>query len=142
MVDENYIQHNPFVPTGRAAFVSLLPKLRQHRSQIENIRMLQDGSYIVMHHQWKNATPFGKDEMVAFHIIRFDEAGLIAEHWSVNTERTSPNSSGRTLIDGETAIEDLEETETNRAKIVELFHQWTNGKGEALPSKVQRKVPW
>jgi predicted SnoaL-like aldol condensation-catalyzing enzyme len=124
MVDENYIQHNPFMPTGRAAFVSLLPKLKAHGSKIENVRMLQDGSYIIMHHVWKNATPFGKDEMAAFHIIRFDQAGLIAEHWNVMTEMTPANPSGRSLVDGETEIQDLDQTGRNKTQVVELFSRW------------------
>ena len=133
MVEENYIQHNPFVPTGRAAFISLLPKLKQYGSRIENQRMLQDGPYVVMHHVWKNATPFGKEELVAFHVVRFDKAGLIAEHWNVNTEPASPNLSGRTSVDGETTIGDRGETEHNKARIAELFGQWTSGKMGDLP---------
>ncbi len=128
MILEDYIQHNPFVPTGRAAFVSLLPKLKQHGSKIENVRMLQDGPFIAMHHVWKNAVPFGSNEMAAFHIIRFDSSGLIAEHWNVMSPLTSSNSSGRSLVDGETAIRDLIETESNKSKVVELFDLWTNGK--------------
>lgn len=38
MVCENYIQHNPLVPTGRAAFLALIPKLKEHNSKIQNIR--------------------------------------------------------------------------------------------------------
>ncbi|MCB0417981.1 MAG: nuclear transport factor 2 family protein [Bdellovibrionaceae bacterium] len=82
MVDENYIQHNPNVPTGRAAFLALIPKLQAHQTQIENIRILEDGDFVAMHHRWKNAWPLGGESLVAFHVIRFDSAGLIAEHWS------------------------------------------------------------
>jgi predicted SnoaL-like aldol condensation-catalyzing enzyme len=114
-VDENYIQHNPRVPTGRAAFVSLLPKLKQHGSKIENKRMIQDGPYIAMHHVWKNAIPFGGNEMAAFHIIRFDSAGLIAEHWNV----MSPLA--QSPVEGETDIKDLIETEANKTQVINLF---------------------
>jgi 2-polyprenyl-6-methoxyphenol hydroxylase-like FAD-dependent oxidoreductase/predicted SnoaL-like aldol condensation-catalyzing enzyme len=115
LVDENYIQHNPRVPTGRAAFVSLLPKLKQHGSKIENKRMIQDGPYIAMHHVWKNAIPFGGNEMAAFHIIRFDSAGLIAEHWNV----MSPLA--QSPVEGETDIKDLIETEANKTQVINLF---------------------
>lgn len=84
MVDENYIQHNPFVPTGRAAFLALIPKLKAFGSKINNIRMLEEGRHVVMHHEWVNAEPFGHGERaVAFHIIRFDDRALIVEHWNV-----------------------------------------------------------
>lgn len=116
MVEVNYIQHNPNVPSGRAAFISFLPKLKEHGSQIQNIRMLEDGPYIIMHHLWQNAAPFGADEMVAFHIIRFDENGLIAEHWNVAIEKFS-----RSLYEGETEIRELEKTLENKEIIAELF---------------------
>lgn len=125
MVEEDYIQHNPFVPTGRAAFLSLLPKLKQHGSQIHNARIVHDGHFVAMHHHWTNATPFGKDEMVAFHVIRFNASGRIAEHWNVNGEKCGPNPSGRSLIDGATTIEDLEKTQANKAIIAELFRGLT-----------------
>ncbi|MEQ1876652.1 MAG: nuclear transport factor 2 family protein [Bdellovibrionia bacterium] len=133
MVDENYIQHNPFVPTGRAAFVSLLPKLKAHGSKIENKRMLQDGPYIAMHHVWKNAAPFGKNEMAAFHIIRFDKAGLIAEHWNVMTELVSQAS-----VDGETEINDVERTEKNKSIVSEFFGLWTDGTTKAQYDALSR----
>ncbi len=135
MVDENYIQHNPFVPTGRAAFISLLPKLREHGSKIQNFRMFQDGAYIVMHHLWTNARPFGADEMVAFHILRIDHRGLIAEHWNAMTDATL--RSRTSLIGGQTEIRDLEKTEMNRSKIVDLFSE--NRRNEKLDIDIQRQ---
>jgi predicted SnoaL-like aldol condensation-catalyzing enzyme len=121
MVCEDYIQHNPHVPTGRAAFIALFPRLKKNNTKIENVRIFQDGSHVVMHHLWKNAVPFGAEEKVAFHIIRFDHGELIAEHWSVMMDNAVRNPSGRSLIDGQTKIEDLNDTNENKAKVVELF---------------------
>lgn len=121
LVREDYIQHNPRVSTGREAFLALLPQLKNFGTKIDNIRIFQDGAYVVMHHHWRNAAPFGADEKVAFHIIRFDQRGLIAEHWSVMTDVAPLNPSGRSLIDGSTIIEDLTNTESNKARIVALF---------------------
>lgn len=121
MVHEDYIQHNPKVPSGRAAFIAMIPKLKTYGSKIENIRMLEDDNYIIMHHKWINAIPFGFDETAAFHIIRFDNTGLIAEHWNVMSEMGSPNVSGRSLLDGKVKISDLKKTEINKSKIIELF---------------------
>ncbi|WP_103863556.1 nuclear transport factor 2 family protein [Aquimarina sp. I32.4] len=126
MVHEGYIQHNPKVPSGRAAFISMIPKLKAYGSKIENIRMLEDGNHIIMHHKWINAIPFGFDETAAFHIIRFDNTGLIAEHWNVMTEMGLPNASDRSLLDGKTEINDLNKTEMNKSKIIELFNLLTN----------------
>lgn len=122
MVREDYIQHNPRVPTGRAAFLALFPRLKEHGTKIENIRIFQDGSHVIMHHLWKNAVPFGADEKVAFHIIRFGDDDLIAEHWSVMTDPAPLNPSGRSLIDGPREIEDLDATDENKARVAELFN--------------------
>lgn len=113
MVCENYIQHNPMVPTGRAAFLALIPKLKDHNTKIQNLRIFQDGTHVIMHHLWKNATPFGAQEKIAFHVIRFDPRGLIAEHWSVMTDTAR--------IDGATEVTDLEKTETNKDLVVKHF---------------------
>jgi predicted SnoaL-like aldol condensation-catalyzing enzyme len=124
MVHENYIQHNPKVPTGREAFVDLLPKLKEFGSKIENIRMLEHDPYIIMHHRWQNAEPFGAKETAAFHVIRFDDDGLIAEHWNVMTPLLPPNPSGRSLLDGERQITDLDQTNENIRITREMFQKW------------------
>jgi hypothetical protein len=64
---------------------SSLPVLKEHGTHAENVRMFVDGNYVFMHNIWKNAKPFGADEMVAFDIIRVDENGKVAEHWDAMT---------------------------------------------------------
>lgn len=120
MVDENYIQHNPFVPTGRAAFLALIPKLKAHGSKIKNIRILEDGQHVIMHHQWQNAAPFGHEKMAAFHIIRFDERSLIAEHWNIMTKDAGDVS----LTEGPTQIEDQHLTEKHKELIAEQLRHF------------------
>ena len=115
MVTEGYIQHNPNVPSGREAFISFLPKLKEYQSKIQNFRMLSDGKYIIMHHQWHNAEPFGATSMVAFHIIRFNDFGKIAEHWNVISKDSS--------ISGVRDITDLNKTQLNKQEIVRKFKE-------------------
>lgn len=140
MVEANYIQHNPLVPNGRDAFLALLPVLKRHGSKIVNVRMLQDGPFIVMHHVWKNAQPFGHAELAAFHIIRIDESDLIAEHWSVMAELVGPNASGRTLVDGETEIRDLFKTDENKAVVAALFEEWAHENAICRLERLSRYV--
>lgn len=121
MVDPDYIQHNPRVPTGRAAFLAMIPKLRAHGSRILNRRILEDGRHVVMHHQWLNAAPFGHDRAVAFHVLRFDDQGRIAEHWNVMMRDASPGGPGSSLADGHAEITDREKTEENKARTSALF---------------------
>ncbi|MFW6371464.1 MAG: hypothetical protein ACOC10_09705 [Bacteroidota bacterium] len=49
LANADYIQHNPFLPTGLEPFIDLLPVLKEHGTYAENIRMFQDGDYVFMH---------------------------------------------------------------------------------------------
>ena len=127
LVHPDYIQHNPFIPTGRAAFIGLFPVLQEYGTQAVTSRMFQDGDFVIMHNTWKNAAPFGADEMISFNVLRLDENGLIAEHWDALMPNTPPNASGRSLIDGPTELTDLDKTEEHKAKVVALFEILING---------------
>jgi predicted SnoaL-like aldol condensation-catalyzing enzyme len=129
----DYIQHNPFIPTGLEPFIGLLPTLKEHGTHAENVRMFQDGNFVFMHNIWKNAKPFGADEMVAFDIIRVDENGKVAEHWDAMTVLVKETASGRTQTDGPTTVEDLDKTEANKALAVSLIEDVLMGKN---PNKI------
>jgi len=115
LANEDYIQHNPFIPTGLEPFIQMLPVLQENGTTAENIRMFQDGNYVFMHNIWRNAKPFGADEMVSFDIIRIDEDGKVAEHWDAMTPLVNETASGRTQTDGPTEATDLDKTEENKA---------------------------
>ena len=129
----DFIQHNPFVPTGLEPFIGLLPVLKENGTYAENVRMFQDGDYVFMHNIWHNAKPFGADEMVAFDIIRVDANGKVAEHWDAMTVLVKETASGRTQTDGPTMAEDLDQTEANKALAVSLIEDVLMGKN---PSKI------
>jgi predicted SnoaL-like aldol condensation-catalyzing enzyme len=127
----DYIQHNPFIPTGLEPFIELLPVLQDAGTTAENVRMFQDGDYVFMHNIWRNAAPFGADEMVAFDIIRVDENGKVAEHWDALQPLVSETVSGRTQTDGPTEVTDLDQTEANKALAVALIEDVLMGKDPA-----------
>lgn len=133
----DYIQHNPFVPTGLAPFIGLLPILKEHGTYAENVRMFEDGNYVFMHNIWHNAKPFGADEMVAFDIIRVDANGKVAEHWDAMTALIKETASGRTQTDGPTAVEDLDKTAANKALAVALIEDVLMGKN---PGKITEYI--
>lgn len=133
----DYIQHNPYVPTGLEPFIGLLPVLKEHGTYADNVRMFQDGNYVFMHNIWKNAKPFGADEMVAFDIIRVDENGKIAEHWDAMTNLVKETASGRTQTDGPTKVEDLDKTEANKALAKALVEDVLMGKN---PNKITEYI--
>lgn len=137
LANADYIQHNPFIPTGLEPFIQMLPVLQENGTTAENIRMFRDGNYVFMHNIWRNARPFGADEMVSFDIIRLDENGKVAEHWDAMTELVTETASGRTQTDGPVAATDLEKTEENKALAKALIEDILMGKN---PNKITEYI--
>lgn len=133
LANTDYIQHNPFIPTGLEPFIQMLPVLQENGTTAENIRMFQDGDYIFMHNIWRNAKPFGADEMVSFDIIRLDENGKVAEHWDAMTALVEETASGRTQTDGPKTPKDLEKTADNKALAKAMVEDILMGKN---PNKI------
>lgn len=113
---ENYIQHNPHVPTGIAPVLGFLPVLEKAQTKSTTHRMLQDGNFIVMHNSYINADAFGAPEVVTFDVWRM-ENGRVAEHWDAITPKVQTTKSGRSQVDGPTAITDLDKTEENKTLV-------------------------
>lgn len=133
LANPDYIQHNPFIPTGLEPFIDLLPVLAEAGTTAENIRMFEDGNYVFMHNIWRNAAPFGADTMVSFDIIRVDENGRVAEHWDALQPLVTETASGRTQTDGPTEVTDLDQTEANKALAVALVQDVLMGRD---PSRI------
>jgi predicted SnoaL-like aldol condensation-catalyzing enzyme len=133
LANADYIQHNPFLPTGLEPFIQMLPVLQENGTTAENIRMFQDGNYVFMHNIWRNAKPFGADEMVSFDIIRIDENGKVAEHWDAMTPLVTETVNGRTQTDGPIDVRDLDKTEANKALAKALVEDVLMGKN---PNKI------
>ncbi|MEN0049476.1 MAG: hypothetical protein AAF806_20620 [Bacteroidota bacterium] len=133
LANADYIQHNPFIPTGLEPFIQMLPILQENGTTAENVRMFQDGNYVFMHNIWRNAKPFGADEMVSFDIIRLDDNGKVAEHWDAMTALVKETVSGRTQTDGATIVEDLDKTTANKALAKSMVEDILMGKN---PNKI------
>ena len=133
LANANYIQHNPFIPTGLEPFIEMLPILQENGTTAENVRMFVDGNYVFMHNIWRNAQPFGAEEMVSFDIIRIDENGKVAEHWDAMTPLVKETASGRTQTDGPTEATDLDKTEANKALAKAMVEDILMGKN---PEKI------
>ncbi len=137
VANADYIQHNPFVPTGLDPFIELLPVLAEAGTTAENVRMFEDGNYVFMHNIWRNAAPFGGDELVSFDIIRVDENGKVAEHWDALQPLVAETASGRSQTDGPTEVTDLDKTEENKALAVALVEDVLMGKN---PEKITEYI--
>jgi predicted SnoaL-like aldol condensation-catalyzing enzyme len=91
---ESYIQHNPNVPSGRAAFVEFFSKLSAPRPIEDRIKaplvaMLADGDYVLL--AFAREYPDPKDATRRYSTTWFDmfrlENGKIAEHWDGATKQ-------------------------------------------------------
>ena len=133
LLAEGYIQHNLAYGTGRDAFVDSVAWLASApvKTTVNNIRAFEDGDKVFLQTVYNFA---GMGEQVAFDIFRFDEDGLIAEHWDNLAAKVDPNPSGHTQIDGYDNLEDLDKTEENREIIRNFLH-------DVMQNKAPEKTP-
>lgn len=95
---EGYIQHNPMVPTGRAAFQqffsSLVPRQQTVPDTIpELVTLIAEGNYVVLALVSHYPEPDGSSNTYTsthFDLFRIDK-GLIAEHWDSEQLRKGLN---------------------------------------------------
>lgn len=124
-----YIQHNPLAASGVDALKGLLGNLPgDPDGAFAPVRIIAEGDLVVTHSVYEN---FGPVPLVAFDVFRIDN-GKIVEHWdNMSPVAEQPNPSGRTQIDGETAVTDLDKTAENKA-LVEDFINRVLIKGEQV----------
>ena len=127
LLAEGYIQHNLSYGTGRDAFISSVEYLASApvKTTVKNIRAFEDGEKVFLQTVYNFA---GAEEQVAFDIFRFDENGLIAEHWDNLTSLAAPNPSNHTQIDGYMTVEDIDKTEENRTLVKNFLVDVMQGK--------------
>jgi predicted SnoaL-like aldol condensation-catalyzing enzyme len=79
-VGAEYIQHNPLVGDGKAAFIEYFNEMATDypEKSIEFARAVAEGDLVALHtHQrWPR-----NEEYVTMDFFRFDQGGKIVEHW-------------------------------------------------------------
>lgn len=122
MITDEYVQHNPFVPSGALGFIELLPVLREQDMRFTNHRLLADENYIVSHNAVENVPVTGHQNVVTFDVWRVED-GKLAEHWDNVTEHSTHKSpSGHTQVDGGKDIVDLDMTESNKTFVLDFVN--------------------
>jgi len=127
---DKYIQHNLGVADGLAGFGQLLQQLPEGSAKVNTVRAFEDGDFVFTHTEYNFFGP-----KIGFDIFRFED-GKIVEHWD-NLQETpaSPNPSGHNMIDGTTAIIDLDKTEESKSFVRNFVDDiLVNGRMEKLAS--------
>ncbi|WP_376097926.1 nuclear transport factor 2 family protein [Roseomonas sp. CCTCC AB2023176] len=96
-LSEDYRQHNPRVPDGRAAFVAVFSRILaanpQARSRI--VRSAADGDLVFLHvHSQSNPSDRGRAIVDIFRV----EGDRIVEHWDVIQEVPETAANGNTMF--------------------------------------------
>lgn len=115
--ESKYVQHNPRTGEGSPGLAELFARLAKTNPRVTFFRVFQDGDFAFAHNEYD----FNGVE-VAFEVFRF-EAGKAVEHWDNIQEIQPPNPSGRTMLDGDTEITDLDKTESNRELVREFVQR-------------------
>ncbi|WP_084797569.1 nuclear transport factor 2 family protein [Pseudonocardia sp. Ae706_Ps2] len=98
-VAENYIQHNPQVPNGRAAFVDTMgPYVKDSGVTFRIGRVVAEGDIVVVHAE--STEKDGKRSAIAdfFRV----EGGKIVEHWDVIQAIPGDTANGNPMVPGTT----------------------------------------
>jgi predicted SnoaL-like aldol condensation-catalyzing enzyme len=109
LIPEDYIQHNPTVPTGRE------PLMQFPAIEVTSYRILADRDFVATHscYQW------GGQPTAAFDVFRIND-GQLVEHWDVMQAVPTSSANGHTMFDGSSEITDLADTERNRTIVKEF----------------------
>ncbi|TCS55621.1 putative SnoaL-like aldol condensation-catalyzing enzyme [Primorskyibacter sedentarius] len=115
---EDIIQHNEMFANGIEAQKGVVGFLGGSGTfKADYVRVIADDDIVAVHARYEG---FGETALIAFDVFRVED-GKIAEHWDNLIPEAAPNPSGRTQIDGVTAITDLDKTEANKAKVEEFI---------------------
>lgn len=99
--------HNQYTLGNKGHFVENLMSRSIFTSR--NVkRIFQDGDYVFAHSEFSD-----HDEYIGFDVFRFKDDQII-EHWDNYQEKEPVNPSGRSMIDGTTEVEEMQNAKANK----------------------------
>jgi len=98
---ETYIQHNPHVPDGRDAFAGYLDYLAGEgiRFETDIAKTIAMGDFVLVHSRQINPAIEGDLGNGYMDMFRFNEDGLIVEHWDVEEAQTEASANGNGVFE-------------------------------------------
>ncbi|MCB4458394.1 nuclear transport factor 2 family protein [Leisingera sp. McT4-56] len=134
---DRYTQHSTGVRDGKEGFIEFFTPFLERNPvrDIQVVRTIEDGRFVFCHvYQSLNN---GEAQWVTGDIFDTDDEGRIVEHWDVIAEYKWPTVSGRTMVDGPTGIEDLDQTKANKALVQDFAEKvLIDGRTDLAPNYI------
>ncbi|MEO1448793.1 MAG: nuclear transport factor 2 family protein [Bacteroidota bacterium] len=133
LIAPDYIQHNPQVKTGLNGVLEAIAFLQQFPTPLPPAEspikhLIEDGPLVGVH----MLVDFAGTKQVVMDIFRV-ENGQLVEHWDAIQPLITPTVSGTDMVGNPSVMEDLEQTEPNKARIRSLFESsWIPRKADQI----------